>query len=156
MELKDPYHPETTVSVGRGDDTASEDTVTGRIALDGRLERVSVRNNLFELARSFPTLRDVPPEFFEERRDLGAGAVGFNRDDGGINFALWAASSQGGGGTDAALFVLSVWNTGDDWSEWISRGGPDGGRFNLHRALGNWDSAHRAAFLAWARAPWWL
>jgi hypothetical protein len=105
-------------------------------------------------------LRSVPTELFE----IGSGAifqpsncVGFVRDEGAIRFARWVAERGGGGMRDAGLFVLSVWNSSDDWSEWLARDdGPMGGRFDVHRALGNWDPEHRAAFCKWAAAPWWL
>ena len=29
------------------------------------------------------------------------------------------------------------------------------GPFDVMAALGTWDDAHRAAFAAWAAAPWW-
>jgi hypothetical protein len=43
--------------------------------------------------------------------------------------------------------VLSVWNTRD--TEDVL------GPFNVMRALAGWDREHRAAFVEWARAPWW-
>jgi hypothetical protein len=46
-----------------------------------------------------------------------------------------------------AHFVLSVWNTRD--TEDVL------GPFNVMRALAGWDREHRAAFVEWARAPWW-
>lgn len=113
------------------------------------------RGDLEALARSFPTLRDVPARFFETREDH---SIGFTFGEGAIAFATWART-QGGGGRDAALFVLSVWNPADDWRELAGLArddGPTGGRFDVHRALGNWDPAHRAAFLRWAEDPWWL
>jgi len=117
--------------------------------------RTVPRGDLLALARSFPTLADVDVGHFEGR---GPSTVGFRADDGAEAFATWARV-HGGGGRDAALFVLSVWNSSTDWREvaGLSRDdGPTGGRFDVHRALGNWDERHRGAFLAWAANPWWL
>jgi hypothetical protein len=62
-------------------------------------------------------------------------------------FARWMRSGAPGHGAKCAgQFLLSVWNPSTRWK---------GGRFDLHEALAIWDEAHRAAFLAWARAPWW-
>ncbi len=59
----------------------------------------------------------------------------------------WALSPEPGSGAHhAARFVLTVWNLGP-WQEF------DG--FDFHEAFGKWDKKHRAAFLAWASAPWW-
>lgn len=120
--------------------------------------------DLAALARSFPTLANAPAEFFAP---FGEHAIGFASGDddledgsgGAIGFASWVREKGGGGMRDAGLFVLSVWNASDDWREiaGLSRDdGPTGGRFDVHRALGNWDNGHRAAFLAWAASPWWL
>lgn len=116
------------------------------------------RRDLRALARSFPTLSETPSEFFE----FGGDAIKFawgddSMDSGAHRFAQWARPG-GGGQRDAALFVLSVWNYMDDWTEaGLTRdSGPTGGRFDVHRALSNWDPSHRAAFAAWACDPWWL
>jgi hypothetical protein len=93
-----------------------------------------------ELAASFPTIARRPDTF--QPWD----AVAFAE--------AWATGS--GGEKDAALFVLSVWDPANDWSEFgLTRGGERGGRFDVHRALGNWDNEHRAAFVDWASDPWW-
>jgi hypothetical protein len=72
------------------------------------------------------------------------------------------------GATYAARFVLAVWSgrTGkvgkprrrESWDgEWRFpvdlpwRCGP----FDIIDALSTWDGVHRAAFVAWARDPWW-
>ncbi len=64
-----------------------------------------------------------------------------------------------GGEKDAALFVLSVYNSTADWAEFGLVRGDDGdpmrGRFDVHRALANWDAGNLRAFLAWAAEPWW-
>jgi hypothetical protein len=99
-----------------------------------------------DLVQSFPTLRRTPESLFVPW-DPEAFAE------------YWAVGS--GGEKDAALFVLSVWNPSTDWEQQgLTRGASelgidDGGRFNLHRALGNWDDKHRAAFIAWCKEPWW-
>ena len=46
----------------------------------------------------------------------------------------------------AGRFVLQVWNPSTKWTA---------GRFNVVEAMQRWDYAHRDAFLAWARDPWW-
>lgn len=57
-------------------------------------------------------------------------------------------------GRCAAAFVLSVWNPEENRKP--GRGSPHRGlKFDLHEAFGVWDSEHRAAFLEWARKPWW-
>lgn len=102
---------------------------------------MTIDERMLELVHLFPTLQRTPMALFEPWDPEG--------------FAeCWVAGS--GGEKDAALFVLSVWNTSTDWSQWgLTRGGERGGFFDLHRALGNWDEKHREAFLAWAREPWW-
>ena len=60
----------------------------------------------------------------------------------------WVQQGQGNHHAQhCAHFVLSVWNAGD--TEEVL------GPFNAMRALAGWDRAHRAAFVEWARAPWW-
>lgn len=58
-----------------------------------------------------------------------------------------------------AQFLLSVWSPGTDWVELAREHGfeyPESAEtFELHDALGVWDRPHRAAFLAWAKEPWW-
>lgn len=113
-----------------------------------------MKRDLLALARSFPTLAGVPADFFAIR---SGGGMGFT-EHGAMGFATWAKPGSGGQ-RDAALFVLSVWNQDTDWRELagLSRDdGPTGGRFDVHRALGNWDREHREAFIVWAREPWWL
>lgn len=124
------------------------------------------RGDMEALVRSFPTLSAAPARFFGPFEPLWGGTpegrIGFRNngrgEHGSILFARWCAETGGGGQRDAGLFVLSVWGgAGEDWNQWLSRGdGPTGGKFCLHRALGNWDAKHRAAFVAWASDPWWL
>ena len=92
------------------------------------------------MARAFPSLIDWVPS---QREDWDA-----------ESFAA-ANAGRSGGEKDAALFVLSVWNSTTDWADYgLQRAGS--GRFDLHAALSNWDAEHHAAFLAWARAPFWM
>ena len=83
------------------------------------------------LLQSFPTLRAAD------------GVAPWNP----ARFQRWVRSSAPGHGAHCAgRFVLSVWNPSTRWKC---------GRFEPHEALGVWDPEHRAAFVAWARAPWW-
>jgi hypothetical protein len=51
-----------------------------------------------------------------------------------------------GGSGHAVAFVLNVWN-----SEWaVSHRWP----FNIVRAMGTWDHAHRRAFMEWCERPY--
>jgi len=100
---------------------------------------------LENLARSFPSLRRrVPTELF--------------RPWDAIRFAEYCVPMSSGE-KEAALFVLSVWNSMDDWSEFGLVCAPESdanrGRFELHRALTRWDAAHVRAFAGWVAAPWW-
>ena len=84
-----------------------------------------------DLAISFPALEGAPGT-------LPWDAEAFDR---------WAATSPepGSGALHAARFVLAVWNDRAPWKA---------GSFQAISALGTWDGEHRAAFLAWAQAPW--
>lgn len=87
-----------------------------------------------ELARAFHSLRSVAPP----------GVSPWDPE------ALLEWVENGGASMHeraCAHFVLSVWSTGDT-EEAI-------GPFNVMRALAGWDREHRAAFVEWARAPWW-
>jgi hypothetical protein len=83
------------------------------------------------LAESFPTLRD---------------ADGVRPWDAQRLEAWLLSGAPGHGASCAGRFVLSVWNSYDEWRS---------GRFDLHEALGCWDDKHRRAFLAWSVQPWW-
>jgi hypothetical protein len=99
---------------------------------------------LSRLARSFPALASAPARLFAAPWDP-------------IEFAEYYRPASSGE-KDAALFVLSVWNPTTDWRKLAKLArdrSPTGGFFDVHRALGNWDVGNRAAFLAWARDPWW-
>lgn len=89
------------------------------------------RPRMAELARTFPTLASVP------------GAAPFVPEV----LDRWAAEGQAGrGALWAARFLLQLWNQDHEWAA---------GPFDIVRALAAWDASHRAAFLAWAAAPWW-
>ena len=83
-----------------------------------------------ELAGSFPSLRQAPLLPWDA-----------------TEFDQWAAEdARSPMAFFAAQFVLEVWDAGVDW---------DCGPFDLMDAMFSWDEPHRAAFLAWAKAPWW-
>lgn len=83
------------------------------------------------LARSFPSLQN---------------ATGIAPWDAKV-LEGWACSpAPSHGMLCAAQFLLTVWNPYEEW---------ECGKFDVMDALGCWDSEHHAAFLAWARAPWW-
>lgn len=48
----------------------------------------------------------------------------------------------------SATFILHVWN----WRE--NQCAPAPYRFDFGLAMNTWDDAHLAAFVAWARSPW--
>lgn len=83
---------------------------------------------LLALAESFPTLRGVLEIWDPERLDR------------------WACGPEpGSGALLAAQFVLGVWNHRAEWQC---------GPFDFFRAYNCWDDDHLAAFLAWAKDPW--
>jgi hypothetical protein len=88
------------------------------------------RNRMTEIAERFHALRGAPGvrPFDPERLDA---------------WAVTAATSEAM--ADCARFVLGVWNQSAPWRC---------GRFDAMRALGRWDAEHRAAFVAWARDPY--
>jgi len=93
-------------------------------------EPVDYGQRMAALARSFPSL------------EFADGLSPWDID----RFERWLRSGAGHGAKCAGRFVLSVWNPSTRWKC---------GRFDLHEALAVWDARHLAAFLAWARAPWW-
>jgi hypothetical protein len=104
------------------------------------------------LARSFPTLADAPLDPFDAEA-----------------LDEWAASHVSHGGLHAARFVLAVWSGHAGRQTGRTRETDDGespwrieletwwlcGPFDAVDAMGTWDATHRAAFVAWATAPWW-
>ncbi len=96
-------------------------------------------NRLLKLIRSFHCLEDCPTELVVP-------------DFMPAGFAAWVAKTQGGGGTDAGLFILAVWSPTATWG--LERHGS--AHFEAIQALGNWDASMRDAFAAWALEPWWF
>ncbi len=117
---------------------------------------IAARPIMTELALSFPTLR---------------GADGVEPFD-PVVLDEWACGpAPCHGGLLAARFVLAVFHGSagrvgkrrktperDEWrgahrfsvdTQWRC------GIFDIVDALGTWDHAHRSAFVAWAREPWW-
>jgi hypothetical protein len=83
------------------------------------------------LALNFPCLRDAP------------GAAPWDAD----KLDEWVASGVPSHGEKCtARFLLAIWNPDYEWKS---------PKFDLMDALSVWDSAHHAAFLEWARKPWW-
>ena len=97
------------------------------------------------LAMSFPSLRRCLPTRLFRPWDA-------------IRFAQYCVPMSSGE-KEAALLVLSVWNSSDDWSEFglacAPEDDPNRGRFDMHRALSRWDDGHMRAFAAWVAEPWW-
>ena len=98
---------------------------------------------LTQLVYSFHCLTECPHQFLIPL---------FRPDD----FARWAAKTQGGGGMDAALFILSIQNRYFDWSSNHGLERHGSGQFNASGAMSNWDASMREAFIAWASDPWWI
>lgn len=94
---------------------------------------ISHREALQELARTFPSLRDLqmfqPGDYFD-----------------GEVMDAFRAGQLCHGAQCAFRFIGSVWNP---------TAKRKCGRFDLHDAMGVWDDEHRAAFIAWANDPWW-
>lgn len=100
---------------------------------------LTMTERMSRLAESFPTLRGRP---------------GIRPWDVDVVLEQLDAGWPGGGATHALRFVLAVWNPSmllDNLARWLDAGEA----FDVHRALGAWDDAHRAAFAAWATRPWW-
>lgn len=92
-----------------------------------------------ELARSFHAIRDIDPRF-EVWVDVGGVSI----------VDLSALDAYGvmyaGDGTRCVVaFLLNLWSTREPWRT---------GAFDVFAALVAWDDAHRAAWQAWAAAPW--
>lgn len=117
---------------------------------------------MLALVRSFPTLADL-----ERGREGWARKMPGEWD--ATSFDKWARNCPGitSGSSHAAKFVLSVWGgralhfyppVNGPWSapatEWSCPW--EIGGFDVMAALKIWDDAHRAAFLAWAKNPWWV
>lgn len=84
-----------------------------------------------ELARAFHALRSKNPP-------------GLEPWDSDALFAWLEESGASRHELACAHFILTVWDSH----------GP-AGTFDAMEALAGWDRAHRAAFIEWAREPWW-
>lgn len=105
-----------------------------------------------ELALSFPSMRHNVP--------------GIGPWDAQLLEAWTAGPAPSHGGLFTVRFLLAVWQ-GRSGTIGHSRRTKDGlysfpvvsyfrcGPFDIVDALGTWDYAHRAAFFAWAKDPWW-
>ena len=89
--------------------------------------------DLAALAMSFPSLTRA------------WGAQPFNP----YHLAAWGQAEASSGALHCVRFMLTVWS-GQAHLEPF-----EVGPFDAVRALQGWDNGNRAAFAAWARAPWW-
>jgi hypothetical protein len=89
-------------------------------------------DKIIQLALSFPALQCGTAEGYHRM-----GLRPWNPE----MLKRWSRTASSGE-RKAALFVLSVWNTAN--------------KFDVHDALLTWDNGNRAAFAAWAAAPWWM
>jgi hypothetical protein len=96
------------------------------------------------LAKTFHQLASSMSETPQGGNELRLGdELGWNP----LELERWACSGAATSGSKAAAqFVLGVWNRHEYRC----------GKFDLHAAMGIWDDEHRAAFLAWAKKPWWV
>jgi len=77
--------------------------------------------------------------------DAAAGVLPFNAD----KLARWARSAAASdGAVCAAQFVLMVYNPRAAKRRRC-------GYFDVDQAMATWDAQNRAAFVEWARNPWW-
>ncbi len=102
----------------------------GRSCRDMERSVFNPQSDLERLALSFPTLVGRP----------GTNPWNAERLD------RWASGpAPSSGAFYAATFVLAVYNNRAPWAS---------GKFDVIAAMNVWDQVHRAAFVAWARAPW--
>jgi hypothetical protein len=95
------------------------------------------REAMTALCQKFPTLRDAD------------GVEPWDVD----RFVDWLnGPAPGTGASLAGRFVLGVWNGETDWTEF---GLAPPGKFDMYRAIANWDEQHMAAFVSWVIAPFW-
>jgi len=87
-------------------------------------------SSVVALAMTFPSLRSAPGLHPWSARTFREWSFG----------ALVSAPMEA---RHAAKFILEVWD-----------GKYPGSAFRAVDAMTEWDDAHRAAFLAWCRAPW--
>jgi len=95
---------------------------------------MSIEQKMAELALSFPSIRGLIEQEVLQGIDPWSITV-LRRNLEEMPFEL------GRGVTQAIKFVLWVWHGGND--------------FNLYVAWSYWDEEHRAAWLDWAKEPWW-
>lgn len=103
------------------------------------------------LARSFPT--------FAHGKWPGLDAGGSFNFDAIAFFTHIAKTGMSHGEYLVASFLADVWNGNDckkqNGTSTRARERIMGvAKFDLHEALVTWDSGHRAAFVAWAKEPW--
>jgi len=103
-----------------------------------------------ELAASFPTLQKAPIEPFDPEV-----------------LDPWLLSGAAcHGALHAGRFILTVWSgrmghvedskrNKDEMFDYRVESPWACGLFDLIDAMSTWDDAHRKAFVAWARDPWW-
>jgi hypothetical protein len=100
-------------------------------AARARFQQGDAHGAMRDLARAFPALRSHQ----EGLEPWDAGALD-----------AWLARAEASEAVlDTAAFVLRVWNASGAWSR----------RFDAMASLSRWDRVNRAAFIEWARAPWW-
>ena len=90
--------------------------------------RMPAAERMTVLAETFPALRRAPGVRPWDAEELAA----------------WTDVCSSGE-LHAVRFVLWVWNVFHDWPC---------GPFEIVKAVNVWDDENRAAFLAWAEAPW--
>jgi hypothetical protein len=100
-----------------------------------------LRQAMTELAKLFPTMRNVP------------GIDPWNVEQ----LIAWLNSGAPTSGSwNAAMFLLGVWNPSTKWNkEGVKMRKGASGKFDLFRAMSCWDEEHIAAFLEWANNPFW-
>lgn len=100
--------------------------------------RAVARYDMFGLVQSFPSLRKAV--YYSKQGDR------FEFDARRLNHWMRTFEGHHAGSLMAGRFILQVWNPRTKWTA---------GRFNVVEAMQRWDYAHRDAFLAWAKDPWW-
>jgi hypothetical protein len=97
-----------------------------------RMQGMNTGQRWLALARTFPSLQDCP-DVTEMQLDLIAQRAGTNEREG----------LYGAGKGHAARFMLSLFRR----SAFPA--------FDAAAAVSRWDAPHRAAFVEWAKDPWW-
>jgi len=104
-------------------------------------EKHSNLARFYALVESFPTLKGRMPLDPD-----GFAAESFAR----------AAAPMSSGEKDAALFCLGVWSATCDWKRYGLTNRYGRGKFDALAAISNWDDRHIAAFIAWAKNPFFM